>query len=77
MVWALILAMYGLGFGFLCALPYTVIGGVGMAWAYFISGIPFDLTHAASNLVLALILFKTLNALFERTHRKLGRPDGS
>lgn len=72
-MWALILALYGLGFGLLCALPYGVIGGVGMAWAYYISGIPFDLAHAGSNLVITLVLFKPLNTLFETATRKLKR----
>ena len=74
-VWALILSLYGLSFGLLCALPYVWIGGVGMAWAYYINGIPFDLAHAGSNLVIALVLFKPLNALFETGIRKLRRAE--
>jgi energy-coupling factor transport system substrate-specific component len=71
-VWALVLSMYGLGFGLLCAVPYVFIGGAGMAWAYFLSGIPFDLAHGASNLVVTLLLFAPLNRLFTLANRKLG-----
>jgi energy-coupling factor transport system substrate-specific component len=70
--WALILGMYGLMFGLLCALPYVFIGGVRMAWAYFLNGIPFDLAHGASNLAIALALFGPLHRLFSMANRKLG-----
>ena len=70
--WAMILALYGFGFGLLCALPYVFIGGLGMAWTYFISGIPFDITHGVSNFIVTLLLFKQLRRLFESANQKLG-----
>ncbi|MDD3335890.1 MAG: hypothetical protein PHI98_10305 [Eubacteriales bacterium] len=66
MGWALISAAFGLSFGLLCAIPYLFIGGVPMAWAYFLSGIPFDIAHCAGNLLTALALFKPLNRLFAK-----------
>ena len=70
--WALILAMYGLCFGLLCAVPYLFIGGPGMAWAYFVSGIPFDIAHGLSNFAITLMLFTPLHRLFALASRKLG-----
>lgn len=72
LAWGLVLAIYGLCFGFLCAIPYVFIGGFGMAWAYFLSGIPFDLVHGVSNLVVTLLLFTPLNRLFSLANRKMG-----
>ena len=69
--WALILSMYGLCFGLLCAIPYLFIGGAGMMWAYFVSGIPFDIAHGLSNFAIALMLFTPLHRLFTLANRKL------
>jgi energy-coupling factor transport system substrate-specific component len=70
--WALMLMLYGLCFGLLCAVPYVFVGGVGMAWAYFVSGIPFDIIHGLSNFVVTLVLFAPLDRLFTLANRKLG-----
>jgi len=67
-IWAIISGSFGLSFGALCSIPYIFIGsangtfasGLQMAFAYWISGIPFDLTHGISNFVIALMLFKPL-----------------
>ena len=64
--WVILLAAFGLGFGLLCAVPYLFIGGLNTAVAYFISGIPFDLAHGASNAVLGALLFKPLDRLLAR-----------
>lgn len=62
--WTLVLTAYGLCFGLLCSLPYLLIGGIDMAMSYFVSGIPFDLLHAAGNAVVAAVLFAPLRKLF-------------
>lgn len=48
---------FGFSFGFLCALPYLA-GGPAAAFSWWIAGIPFDVVHGISNLVLALALFR-------------------
>lgn len=48
--------IFGLFFGALCAIPYLAIGGLPMAFAWWISGIPWDLVHGVSNFVLCLVL---------------------
>ncbi len=65
-VWALVLAIFGLFFGALSALPTAIAGGVSAAVSWWINGIVFDIIHCASNFVMGLVLFKPLkNALLK------------
>ncbi len=66
LIWAFIAGLFGLSFGLLCAIPYLFIGGPTMALSYWVSGIPFDLTHCASNFVLTLLLINPLRKLFAK-----------
>lgn len=67
-IWGIISGSFGLSFGALCAIPYFFIGyangsfsdGIHMVFAYWVSGIPFDLIHGVANFTVALILFKPL-----------------
>lgn len=61
-IWAVIAAVFGLCFGALCALPYLFTGGIGMAFSYWVSGIPFDFAHCAGNFILTLVLYKPLSS---------------
>lgn len=66
--WAMIAGAFGLTFGALCSIPYLFMGwfngsfqtGIHSAIAYWISGIPFDITHGISNFFIVLFLFKPL-----------------
>lgn len=77
-VWALVVGFFGLSFGALCAIPYFFMGlasgglegGFNTALAYWISGIIFDLVHAISNFLLALVLFKPLYKLIGHFYNK-------
>lgn len=73
-VWAVIAAVYGLAFGPLMYLTYFAVNG---AWkgffAMWVSGIPFDVTHCASNFIFTLILYKPLYRVMEKY---LGPPPG-
>ena len=51
---------YGLFFGMICAVPYLFFGGLKVAISWWIAGIPFDILHCISNIILALVLFKPL-----------------
>lgn len=64
--WAALTGAFGLLFGALCALVYLFAGGPSMAFAWWISGLPFDFLHCVSNAVLTLVLFKPLDMLFRR-----------
>lgn len=43
--WAVINGAYGLCFGALCSITQGILFGIGSGFAYFISGIPFDIVH--------------------------------
>lgn len=71
--WALVNGAFGLCFGALCALPYLLIGGHSSAFAYWVSGLYFDLLHCAGNFGVALLLFKPLLQLAERLLHGFGQ----
>lgn len=64
--WTIIAALYGLFFGTLCCLQSLVVGGWQMAFAYFISGIPYDLLHCAGNAVICGVLLKPLTTQMKK-----------
>lgn len=59
-VWSIINAAFGLSFGALCSISWSLMYGIGSGFAYFISGIPFDITHCIGNFISALVLYKPL-----------------
>ena len=67
LIWAVIAAVYGLAFGPLMYLLYFAVNG---SWNGFfpmwVSGIPFDLAHAAGNFISTLVLFRPLYKVMER-----------
>lgn len=54
-VWAVISGCFGLLFGTLCTLVYIPLGWSYMI-SYWISGIPWDIWHGATNFMLMLVL---------------------
>jgi len=66
LIWACVTGAFGLAFGLLCSLPYTVAGGVGAGIAWWMSGIPFDIMHCAGNFVLTFILYRPLKKVLGR-----------
>lgn len=58
--------VFGLLFGALCAVPYFFVGGWAAGFAYWVSGIPFDLIHCVSNAVLVFFLLPPLEKLLRR-----------
>ncbi|BBF41803.1 substrate-specific component CbrT of predicted cobalamin ECF transporter [Lachnospiraceae bacterium KM106-2] len=64
--WAIVSGLFGLSFGFLCSFPYFITGGIGGGVAFFLSGIPFDITHSIGNVIVALILFQPLYSILKR-----------
>ncbi len=69
MFYCLLAGFYGLFFGLFCSIPYIFISGPYAAFAWWISGIPFDIVHCISNFVMCLVLFKPLCAIMKRTIR--------
>lgn len=64
--WAILSGGFGLFFGALCAIPYFFIGGPASAFAYWVSGIPFDIAHCAGNFAAGLLLFAPCLKILER-----------
>lgn len=61
--WAVLAGAFGLCFGALCSIPYYFISGPLYAFSWWISGIPFDVLHGASNFAVCLLLFRPLTNL--------------
>lgn len=69
--WSFLSAFFGLFFGAFCAIPYIFTSGPAGAFAWWISGIPFDVLHCISNFVLALVLFHPLHSTLNRLYGKI------
>ncbi|MBQ3090431.1 MAG: hypothetical protein IJD21_07750 [Oscillospiraceae bacterium] len=59
--WAGLSGLFGLVYGFLCSFPYLALGGIKMAYSWWLAGLPFDLIHGVSNFILTLTLFPPLD----------------
>ena len=55
--WSILSGIFGLLFGFLCAIPYIFISGIQGAFSWWIVGIPWDLIHGFSNFVIMFVLY--------------------
>lgn len=64
--WGIFLAVNGFTFGAQCAIPYFITGGWAAGFAYWVAGIPFDLIHGGSNLVLGALLVMPLYKLCKK-----------
>ena len=69
LLWALLSGIFGLCYGALYAVAHAFVAGPAGGVAYWITGIPFDLVHGASNFVVALLLFSPLRRCFRRVKR--------
>lgn len=69
--WALMLYGGGSGFfyGFIMAITYRTAGQ--LFWPYYLAGLPFDLNHAISNVVMTGLLFPIFSRLFKRYENNL------
>ncbi|MCM1334623.1 MAG: hypothetical protein NC084_10075 [Bacteroides sp.] len=70
--WAVFAGAYGLCYGALCGIPYLFIGGFSAFFAYWVSGIPFDVTHCIGNFIVTLLLFKPLCAAMRLAEKYMG-----
>ena len=57
---ALISGIFGLSFGLLCEIPYSIMFGTKAGFAWWIAGIPYDVVHCVGNFVICLFLFNPL-----------------
>ena len=70
LLWALLSGLFGLAFGLLCSPVYAVLGGWDYAFRWWLSGLPFDYTHAIANFIIALVLFVPLRNLLQKLYAK-------
>ena len=76
--WSVLSCVFGLSFGFLCSFPYFFIGlssgGIKEAFsvqiAWWVAGIPWDITHGIGNFVLMLILYIPVSKVMKKLFRK-------
>lgn len=69
--------IYGLLFGFFCAIPYIFIGsmeggfmnGLKVAFAWWVSGIPWDLVHGIANFIIMLVLYHPITIVMKQTRK--------
>lgn len=72
--WSILSSVFGLSFGFLCAIPYVVIGaadggllsGLHAGFTWWVAGIPWDIVHGIGNFVLMLVLYKPVKSIMDR-----------
>lgn len=62
---------FGFLFGLLCAPAYIGMGGIEFAISWWLSGIPFDITHGIGNLCIALLLFMPMRKLLVKLYANM------
>lgn len=67
-IWCVVAGAYGLAFGFLCSFPYFISGGPGAGFAYWASGIPYDIMHCVGNITMTGILFRPVYNVLRKMH---------
>lgn len=74
--WSILSGIFGLMFGLLCSIPYIFIGAVDgiasgfrMAFAWWISGIPWDLVHGIANFFIMLVLYRPISGVMKKTDK--------
>lgn len=75
--WSILSAVFGLSFGFLCAIPYVVIGaadggivnGLYAGFTWWVAGIPWDIVHCVGNFVLMAVLYQPVRNVMNKMTR--------
>lgn len=79
-VFSIVSGVFGLFFGFLCAIPYVVVGAVGgglwnglyAGFTWWVAGIPWDIVHGIGNFILMLILYRPVRGVMQRVKVQYG-----
>ena len=69
--WSILSGFYVITFGALCSLPYFAIGGPSAAFAYWVSGLAYDIPHCIGNVALCLVLFRPLVYILRKSCREI------
>ncbi len=75
-VWtfSLLSGIFGLLFGFFCAIPYVVmgttedgiLGGLYAGFTWWVAGIPWDMVHGAANFILMFVLYRPIRNIMNK-----------
>lgn len=68
-IWALVAGFFGLLFGAFCAIPYFFAGGIGAGFAYWVSGIPYDILHCIGNIVVCIALYRPISRILPKLYK--------
>ena len=67
--WAGLAGVFGLAFGLLCSPVYMVtMNSVSYGIRWWMTGLPFDITHAVGNFAISLLLFAPLRKLLSKLY---------
>lgn len=74
MTFVVLSGVFGLLFGLLCSLPYFFIGlsqgslmnGIQTAFAWWVAGIPFDMLHGISNIIVMIVLYYPIKRVMDK-----------
>lgn len=77
--WSILSGLYGLSYGFFCAIPYVVIGtveggiktGMMSGFSWWVAGIPWDIVHGAANFLLMIVLYHPISHVMKATKRAM------
>jgi len=69
--WAIISGLFGLFFGVFCSISYLFLGGIKTAIAWWIAGIPWDITHGIGNFLIMLILYHPIRQIMKKINKIL------
>jgi len=72
LLWALLLGLFGLCFGALCAPVYVIMQDLAFAFTWWLAGLSFDVSHAAGNFVITLVLYRPMRRALQTVKRQLG-----
>ena len=64
--WSFVSGVFGLCFGFLCAIPYIFTSGIAGAFTWWVAGIPWDLVHGIANFIIMLVLYKPMKLVMSK-----------
>lgn len=69
--WAVVSGVFGLCFGALCAGVYLIARDWTFALAWWTAGLSYDVTHAAGNFVIMLVLYRPLRRALQTVKQQL------
>lgn len=72
--WSFLSGGFGLFFGLLCSLVYVILGwaeggfvnGLQVAFAWWITGIPWDVVHGVANFIIMLVLYEPIKRIMRK-----------